>query len=181
MGIGRMILILVFALAAIILLTFILFPSHNLEFISKGTMKITSVFENTEMPDKYTCNGENINPPLDIAEVPEGTKSLVLIVDDPDAPAGTWVHWVVWNIKPDTVRVEEGSVPENAVQGTNDFKKTEYVGPCPPSGTHRYFFKIYALDTELQLEQEATKSEVEAAMQGHILSQEKLVGLYSKK
>jgi len=116
--------------------------------------QITSpVFENNGfIPKKYTCDGVDINPQLLIANVPSETKSLALIVDDPDAPAGTWVHWVVWNISPQTHEIKENSVPNGANQGLNDFRKRSYGGPCPPSGTHRYFFKLYALDTILTLD-----------------------------
>ena len=144
-------------------------------------MKLTSsAFEdNKDIPAKYTCQGDDVNPPLDISDVPENTKSLVLVVDDPDAPMGTWDHLVVWNIKPDTTEIKENSVP--GVQGLNDFGKNNWGGPCPPSGTHRYMFKLYALDTELDLDPEAHKKDVERAMEGHILAQTKLVGLYAKK
>jgi len=144
-------------------------------------MKITSsAFENNKsIPAKYTCQGDDVNPPLEISGIPNGTKSLVLVVDDPDAPMGTWDHWIVWNIKPDTAKIGEGDVP--GVQGMNSFGKQDYGGPCPPSGTHRYMFKLYALDTELNLSESAHKSDVERAMKGHILAQTKLIGLYKKK
>ena len=146
-------------------------------------MKLTSpVFENNQLiPSKYACDGEDINPPLQISEVPEGAKSLVLIVDDPDAPMGTWDHWIVWNIDPDTGKIEEDSVPEGAVEGLNDFRKHSYGGPCPPSGTHRYFFKLYALDTQLELDDSSRKKDVERAMKGHILDTAELIGLYQRQ
>jgi Raf kinase inhibitor-like YbhB/YbcL family protein len=145
-----------------------------------GELKLTSpVFENNgDIPSRYTCQGDNINPPLDIEGVPADAKSLVLIVDDPDAPMGIWVHWVVWNIKP-TDKIKEDSAP--GVQGVNDFGKQDYGGPCPPSGKHRYFFKLYALDTELDLDEGAHKKDVEGAMKGHILDKAEIVGLYEKK
>lgn len=133
---------------------------------------------NQKIPQKFTCDGEDISPSLVIEEIPEGAETLALIVDDPDAPAGTWVHWVVFNI-PVTNRIEEGEVPGN--QGINDFKKEKYGGPCPPSGTHRYFFKLYALDQELGLSEGASKRDVEAAMEGHILAQAELMGLYERQ
>ena len=105
--------------------------------------------------------------------------SLALIVDDPDAPAGDWVHWTVWNISPETVEITEGS-PPSGVEGTTDFGKTGWGGPCPPSGTHRYFFKLYALDQELDLDSSATKSEIETAITGHVLDKAELVGLYER-
>jgi Raf kinase inhibitor-like YbhB/YbcL family protein len=142
-------------------------------------MKISSPAfgTNQKIPKKYTCDGEDISPSLMIDEIPEGTETLALIVDDPDAPAGTWVHWVVFNI-PVTNRIEEGEVPGN--QGINDFRKERYGGPCPPSGTHRYFFKLYALDQELGLSEGASRRDVEAAMGGHILAQAELIGLYER-
>ncbi len=147
------------------------------------SMKISSpAFQDNGMiPSKYTCNGANANPELMIAGVPAGAKSLALIVDDPDAPAKVWVHWLVFNIDPKTARIGENSVPQNAVQGTTDFKATGYGGPCPPSGTHRYFFKLYALDTTLSLGSSATKKDVEAAMQDHIMAQATLTGLYRQQ
>lgn len=132
---------------------------------------------NGEIPIKYTCDGADINPPLLIEGIPEGTQSLVLIVDDPDAPGGTWDHWIVWNI-PLVETIEEDSVP--GTEGLNDFKKHSYGGPCPPSGTHRYFFKVYALDTTLDLPTTITKTNVEQAMVGHILAKGELIGLYTR-
>jgi len=130
-----------------------------------------------EIPRKYTCDGEDVNPQLDIGGLPEETKSLVLIVDDPDAPKGDWVHWIVWNITP-TDKIKENSVP--GVEGMNDFRRHSYGGPCPPSGTHRYFFTIYALDTELSLKVHSRKKDLEDAMSGHILAKGELVGLYKR-
>ncbi|MEM2897215.1 MAG: YbhB/YbcL family Raf kinase inhibitor-like protein, partial [Candidatus Bathyarchaeia archaeon] len=142
-------------------------------------LKISSpVFENNEfIPKKYTCDGDDVNPPLKIEGIPEGTQSLVLIVDDLDAPTRTWNHWVVWNIPP-IEEIEENSVP--GVEGMNDFKKHSYGGPCPPSGTHRYFFKVYALDTKLDLDPNSTKEDVERAIEGHILAKGEIIGLYSR-
>ncbi len=143
-------------------------------------MKLTSpAFENSQIiPAQYTCDGENVNPPLKIDGVPPEAKSLVLVVDDPDAPAGNWIHWLVWNIDPKTSLIEEDDVPEEAVQGTNSFGKDRYGGPCPPSGTHRYFFKLLALDTSLSLESSATIEDAERAMEEHLLDETELVGLY---
>jgi len=143
-------------------------------------LKITSqAFENNGViPIKYTCDGEDVNPPLNIEGVPEKVKSLVLIVDDPDAPMGTWVHWVVWNIPP-TARIEEKSVP--GVEGMNTFKRHSYGGPCPPFGTHRYFFKVYALDSKLDLNTNSSKKDVERAIEGHVLAKGEIIGLYSRK
>jgi Raf kinase inhibitor-like YbhB/YbcL family protein len=105
---------------------------------------------------------------------------LVLIVDDPDAPAGDWVHWLVWNIPAETPGIDEGSLPTSTVQGLNDFKNNKYDGPCPPSGTHRYYFKLYALDYKINLDKSSRKSAVENAIEGHILDLTSLIGLYSK-
>lgn len=131
------------------------------------------------IPRTYSCQGRDINPALKFAGIPKNTKSLVLIMDDPDAPGGTWDHWIVWNISP-TEKIDENSVPPGAVQGKNGWGKNAYGGPCPPSGTHRYFFKLYALDSSLSLSPRATKKELLAAMQGHILEQAELVGTYTK-
>jgi Raf kinase inhibitor-like YbhB/YbcL family protein len=135
-------------------------------------------FENKKLiPAKYTCDGDNVNPPLTIKGVPEETKSLVLIVDDPDAPIGTWDHWIVWNI-PATSKIEENIVP--GTEGINTARKHSYGGPCPPWGTHRYFFKVYALDAKLGLSPNSNKKDVEKAMQDHILAKGELVGLYHR-
>ena len=107
--------------------------------------------QNGYIPVKYTCDGDDVNPPLVIDNVPQNAKSVALIMDDPDAPAGTWVHWVVWNIDPKTKEIKDSYVPKGAQQGINDFRRHDYGGSCPPSGTHRYFFKLYALDTSLTL------------------------------
>jgi Raf kinase inhibitor-like YbhB/YbcL family protein len=134
----------------------------------------------SSIPAKYTCDGADVNPPLGIENVPAVAKTLALIVDDPDAPGGIWVHWVVWNIGPDTRTIEERSVPAGASEGVNDFRKPAYGGPCPPSGTHRYFFKLYALDTSLALAKNASKRDLEQAMKGHIVAQAELIGLYRR-
>ena len=145
------------------------------------SMNLTSpAFQNNGMiPSKYTCDGEDVNPPLEISGVPSNAKSLLLIVDDPDAPMATWNHWIVWNI-PIVSKIEENSVPNRAILGINDFDKHMYGGPCPPSGTHRYMFKLYALDTTLSLDSNSEKNDVLKAMEGHILEQTVLVGLYKK-
>ncbi len=132
------------------------------------------------IPSEYTCDGADRNPPLVIRNVPAKTVSLALIVDDPDAPRGTWVHWVVWNIEPGTTEIPSSSVPEGALQGRSDFGKPVYGGPCPPSGTHRYFFKLYALGTSPALKTGATKAQLEEAMKGHILGKAELVGRYRR-
>ncbi|MFC1727358.1 YbhB/YbcL family Raf kinase inhibitor-like protein [Patescibacteria group bacterium] len=145
-------------------------------------MKLTSpVFASLGMiPPKYTCDGENVNPPLVIREVPPQAKSLVLIIDDPDAAMGTWVHWLVWNIKPTVTMIKENSLPEDCVQGLNGFGERKYGGPCPPSGTHRYFFKIYALDTEIYFESSVIKQNLLKEMQGHVIDHAELIGRYHR-
>lgn len=149
--------------------------------MSKMKIESKAFREKEKIPDKYTANGEDINPPLEIKNIPENTKSLALIVDDPDAPVGCWVHWLVWNIKPTTNTISQDSVPEGSIQGINDFKKNNYGGPNPPSGTHRYFFKIYALDTILNLDKNSNKEDLLKEMENHIIDQAQLIGLYSKK
>jgi len=149
-------------------------------------IKITSAFEHGGMiPRQYTCDGKDMSPPLKWDSVPDGTKSLALICDDPDAPIGTWVHWVVFNIPPDTRELPENVpldkvLPDGARQGITDFGNNGYGGPCPPSGTHRYFFRIYALDTELDLQPDATKADLVAAMKGHVLDEGELMGKYRR-
>jgi Raf kinase inhibitor-like YbhB/YbcL family protein len=135
-------------------------------------------FENNKLiPAKYTCDGDDVNPPLIIKGIPEEAKTLALIVDDPDASMGTWDHWIVWNIPP-TGKIEENTVP--GTEGMNTARKHSYGGPCPPYGTHRYFFKIYALDTKLTLNPDSKKKNVEKAMESHILAKGELVGLYRR-
>ena len=142
-------------------------------------MKLTSPeFEhNSHIPKKFTCQGDDVNPALIIEGVPDDAKTLALIVDDPDAPMGTWVHWVAYNI-PVVSAIDEDNIPGK--QAMNDFGRRDYGGPCPPSGIHRYFFKIYALDTDLEIKEDAHKADLEKAMQGHILDQAELIGLYKK-
>lgn len=144
-------------------------------------MKLTSpVFHHQEsIPKKFTCQGQDVNPPLEIENVPEGTKSLALVMDDPDAPVGTWVHWVVFDMPPSLRRIEENSVPGR--EGRNDFRRNHYGGPCPPSGTHRYSFRLYALDQKLGLPDGISKKDLEKAMENHILDKAELIGLYKKQ
>lgn len=152
-------------------------PEINTDY---KALKVTSrAFSRKGMiPAQYTCDGEDINPPLDLGPVPAEAKSLVLIVEDPDAPAGTWLHWLVWNI-PVTHHLHEQEIPGE--QGLNDFGRNTYGGPCPPSGTHRYFFKVYALDDLIDLPDGSTRREVEDAMRDHILAYGELVGLYKRR
>lgn len=164
----------------------ILFLNKNKqqESLQTGKMKLTSsTFTNNQMiPSKYTCDGANINPPLSISDIPANAKSLALIMDDPDSPMGTWIHWTVWNIAPDTKEIGEKTVPAGAVEGKTSFGKPGYGGPCPPSGTHHYYFKLYALDIPLPVFVKApTKSDIENTITSHIINEAELVGLYSRK
>ena len=143
-------------------------------------LKSPAFSQNGVVPAKYTCDGQNISPPLQIAETPENAKSLVLICDDPDAPGTTWTHWTVWNIDPTTTEIVEGKTSAGSTQGVTDFGEVGYGGPCPPSGTHRYFFKLYALDTSLNIPYQAKKEDIEKAMAGHVIDQTQLVGVYSR-
>ena len=150
-------------------------------------IKITSsaFAEGGMIPTKYTCDGEDVSPPLQWDAVPEGTKTIALINDDPDAPMGTWVHWVLFNLPADVKELAENVLPNKilpngAKQGITDFRRIGYGGPCPPGGTHRYFFKLYALDTEIDLEAGADKEELLKAMKGHILGQGQLIGKYKR-
>jgi Raf kinase inhibitor-like YbhB/YbcL family protein len=179
-----------FVLIAIILLfvslgAFIVLRQRQSPPVNTNTnsMEIKSpAFQNNgNIPSKYTCDGENINPPLTISGVPEKAKSLALIVDDPDSPMGTWVHWLIWNIDPALEKITENIVPGRAVEGINGFGKSGYGGPCPGSGSHHYFFKLYALDTTISIPPASDKKAVEEAMKGHILASGELIGLYSRK
>jgi hypothetical protein len=166
-----------------LILFFLFFTSVSLSKAKAGegglTMKISSpeFAHNQLIPKKFACEGEDINPPLVIEDVPAKAKSLALIMDDPDAPLGTWVHWVVFNL-PVIPRIEENSIPGK--QGITNSGRKGYHGPCPPSGTHRYYFKVYALDTMLDLKEGISKGALEKAMQGHILAQAELIGLYKR-
>jgi hypothetical protein len=177
----------VFRLASILIATDILL---YLPGSAAMAMTLTSpAFEqNGQIPSKYSCEGEDISPPLAWDGVPEGAKSLVLIIDDPDAPdpkapQRVWVHWVVYNLSPETKSLVENAgkagLPQGAVVGLNDFTKAEYGGPCPPTGRHRYFHKLYALDITLDL-REATKPQLEQAMKEHVLAEAELIGTYQK-
>jgi len=149
----------------------------------KKTLRIESpaFVHNGAIPAAYTCDGTDASPPLEIGGVPQGAKSLALIVEDPDAPAGIWVHWVMWNIPPGARQIAAGTAPPGAVQGTNDWKRNGWGGPCPPSGTHRYIFRIFALDTAPALGPAVGKRGLERAMEGHILARGEIIGLYGRK
>lgn len=137
--------------------------------------------EGGAIPEKFSKNGQNVSPELRIEGVPAEAKALALIVDDPDAPSGLFTHWLAWNIDPKTQEISEGSAPNGAVQGKNDFGELGYGGPQPPSGTHRYYFKVFALNAALDLKSGAKRKEVDAAMKGHVIGQGQLMGKYSKK
>ena len=154
----------------------------SLIFAAGGTkMKIgSSAFsEGGNIPSKFTCDGADLSPPLQIEGVPSGAKSLVLIVDDPDAPSGLFTHWMIWNIDPKTNSIPEGN-SSNGAAGKNDFGKSGYGGPCPPSGTHRYYFRVFALDRPLDLKPGAKRKELDAAMKGHVIGQGEYMGRYAR-
>jgi len=146
-------------------------------------MKIqSSAFENNgTLSSAFTCDGENVNPDLQISEVMENAKSLALIVNDPDAPSGDWVHWIVWNIDPKITEIKQNSTPSNGVLGQTDFGENKWNGPCPPSGIHHYNFTLYALDIMLDIPTSSKKAELLKAMEGHIVDQTVLVGMYQRK
>ncbi|MBU9888896.1 MAG: YbhB/YbcL family Raf kinase inhibitor-like protein [Candidatus Omnitrophica bacterium] len=154
------------------------------EAMMKGTIRVSSPAfrEGQSIPIEHTCDGADISPPLQWTGVPAGTKSLALIADDPDAPGGDWVHWVLYDLPPDTDHLspEVPATPARGIQGRTDFGRTGYGGPCPPRGTHRYFFKIYALDRMSGLGPGATKQVLLEAMRGHILAEGQLMGTYRR-
>lgn len=173
----------------VILFIFFCSCQNNNKSNSSGgkLMKITSSAfdEGAMIPEKYTCDGINISPPLKWSNAPVGTRTYVIICDDPDAPGGTWVHWVLFNLPANLKELSEGipaveKLPNGAWQGINDFGKTGYSGPCPPGETHRYFFRIYALSEELKIETVKTKAALLKAMEGHILSKGQLIGMYKR-
>lgn len=147
----------------------------------------TAFAEGQPIPDKYTCAGSDVSPPVTWSGAPAGTKSFALIADDPDAPMGVWAHWVIYNLPPATTSLAENTpqsseLPDGAKQGVNDFRQTGYGGPCPPPGkAHRYFFKIYALDMPLDLKSGATKKELLKVMNGHVLAEGQLMGTYQRR
>lgn len=162
--------------SALLLTALILFAAGG------GKIRITSsaFHEGGSIPPKFTCDGGNTSPSLQISGVPLEAKSIALVVDDPDAPGGLFTHWVVWNISSQTTGIAEGSAAQG-VQGTNDFGRSGYGAPCPPSGSHRYVFKIFALDKQLDLPSSAKRGQLDAAMKGHVIAQGELMGRYSRK
>lgn len=158
-------------------------PNSNLNQTKETSMLITSPSfnHNQNIPPKFTCDGGNHNPQLNISHVPADAKSLVLIMDDPDAPSGTFTHWLVWNIDPKTEVIKEESVPPGAVEGPNGASKIGYIGPCPPDGKpHRYFFKLYALGESLLVEELPNKTMLEAFIKDHLLEKAELIGTYER-
>lgn len=149
--------------------------------MEKMVIRSPAFLAGAAIPATYTCDARDVSPPLVIGSVPAGTRSLALVMDDPDAPGGTWVHWVMWNIPPDTREIPENILPVGAKQGKNSWKRAGYGGPCPPSGTHRYVFKLYALDTTLNLSSSAGKAELERAMEGHLLAVGQYMGTYARR
>lgn len=182
----KLLTVIVFLIIAVILI-FIFERSSSvndelLETMGNLVLKSSAFQNNDFIPRKYACEGENINPPLEIENALAEVKSLVLIMDDPDATIGVWDHWLLWNIEPETKYINEDDMPVSAVAGTNSFGDLKYGGPCPPAGkAHRYMFKLYALDKKLALTRGSVKSELEEAMEGHILAQAILIGLYERK
>lgn len=142
---------------------------------------ISPAFEpGEEIPVEYTCDGENLSPPLEFYDVPKNTKSLALILDDPDAPAGVFTHWVVWNISPETPEIEEGVPVSGAVEGVNSAGRTGYTGPCPPTGTHHYYFRLYALSDRIDLPNSSTREELDVAMEDLSLAEAEMMGTYGR-
>ncbi len=156
-------------------------PQPKTNNLTINLMKLTSpVFKNGDfLPAQFTCDGQSVNPPLEIADVPPEAKTLALVVDDPDAPSGDWVHWLVWNIPASTKVIAENSVPAG-IEGTTDSNRPGYGAPCPPGGIHRYFFKLYALDRELNLPVSARKADLEAAMDGYVVASAELISKYAR-
>lgn len=157
--------------------------SRNNMVKTQSSMKITSTaFTQDEViPSKYTCDGQNVNPPFLIEGVPKEAKELVFIFDDPDAPGGTWIHWIVWNISPETKEILENSVPVGAEEGMTSFGNMGYGGPCPHSGTHRYSFRVYALDRALNLQKGTVADEIKRQVNSSTIDNAEIAGLYSRK
>ncbi|MDP4038934.1 MAG: YbhB/YbcL family Raf kinase inhibitor-like protein [bacterium] len=150
--------------------------------IKESKMKITSnaFADNNSIPKKYTCDGENISPALSIGNIPDNTKTMVLVMDDPDSPSGNFLHWMVWNINPNTNEITENTVPASGIVGFNDFGELKYGGPCPKSDEHHYHFKIYAINTNLNLSGNIKREDLEKAINGHILDKAILIGTYKR-
>ncbi len=184
----------IFCLSLAATMVIVTHPGHSVAGTPKKeksqmTIQLTSsaFVEGAPIPARYTCDGQDVSPPLKWSRVPPGTRSLALICDDPDAPVGTWVHWVLYNVPSSVGELPEGVetqeiLPNGARQGINDFRHIGYGGPCPPEGSpHRYFFKIYALDTELALKPKATKKDLQKAMEGRVLAEGQWMGIYKRR
>ena len=161
-------------------------PESGGATMAKLQVQSAAFKEGELIPQKYTCDGNDVSPPLAWSGAPEKTRAFALISDDPDAPMGTWVHWVLYNIPAKVIHLAENvpaksTLDNGACHGTNDFRKLGYGGPCPPSGTHRYFFKVYALDAMLDMPPGATKAKLEMAMRSHVLAEGQLVGIYKRQ
>jgi Raf kinase inhibitor-like YbhB/YbcL family protein len=150
---------------------------------SARAMKLSSADfkEGENIPERFTCDGKDISPTLQIEGVPKVAKSLVVIVDDRDAPGGNFTHWLMWNVVPNLAEIVGNKPPSNAVQGVNDFGKNKYSGPCPPPGIHRYYFTVFALDTTLDLPSKSKRKAVDSAIKGHIIAEATLMGRYARK
>jgi Raf kinase inhibitor-like YbhB/YbcL family protein len=174
-------------LPALIVFLIVFSTSHRAKGAAMGFQISSTAFASSQMiPKQFTCDGGDVSPQLSWNGVPAGAKSFALIMDDPDAPVGTWVHWVLFNLPADAKELPEGvakqeQLPDGSLQGRNDFRKIGYGGPCPPAGKpHRYFFKLYALDGKLDLKAGASKADVERAMKGHVLGETELIGRYGR-
>lgn len=185
----KLYIILTLFLLAVILSIFIVvsvskkpIPSPKPLITNLLSMRLTSPeFKDNEIiPGKFTCDGLNVNPELKIYGIPDNAVSLAVILDDPDSVGGDWSHWIVWNIDPKTSNIAENSIPAGAVVGKSDFGENKYDGPCPPSGTHRYVFHLYALDIKLNIPENSTKTDLLKAMEGHLVAETKLMGNYSR-
>jgi Raf kinase inhibitor-like YbhB/YbcL family protein len=186
--ISSAVIIIILCLAAFVIYKYsgnktVTFSDQSQQTINTTTpMTITSsaFLDNQAIPKQYTCDGIGINPPLQFSNVPSEAKSLALLVEDPDAPTGTWIHWLMWNISASTTQISENSVPQGAIQGQGSSGQNVYGAPCPPSGIHHYIFNVYALDTELELPSYSTAENLQTAMQGHIISQAQIIGIYGR-
>lgn len=168
------------SLAVAVVSTAVLATTQEAAMDARFTVTSPSFADGAPIPPRFTADGADISPELVLADPPAGTAGFALIMDDPDAPVGTWVHWVAWEIPADTRTIPEGSLPDAAVEGRNSWGRTGYGGPAPPSGTHRYFFKVYALDASLALPSETDKAGLVRAMTDHVLAEAVLMGTYSR-
>lgn len=178
MRIRVVVVVLILLVLPIIFVTYKSKLSNNTKQISNMKLTSPAYKEGEHIPPQFTCKGKNVSPSLLISDVPQGTQSLALILEDPDAPFTTYTHWLLWNISPTTSTITENSIPIGSITGTTSFGDQKYGGPCPPSGSHRYVFKLFALDTTLTAPPEARSEDLEKIMQGHILGQTSLTGIF---